>query len=272
MLTPEDLKKKTFSKGFRGYETEEVDKFMAELIKEYNYLYLDNLQQKEAIERVSSKLEYYQQMEATMQSTLAIAQETADEVKASSEKKAALLEQETAVKCEQQLADAKAAAQKLHEETMAHAEDLYNQTKTKTDNMLQAAIVECNKLRDEAKAYADNLRRSTETETDKLRLTTEDMCKKRANSATAEANRLLEEARNEAGKMMLEANTKYRQLVGDAEEKSRKLIFDAESRASIAQQAYENQVKKSQLHCKNMLHLLETQVELVKNFTKQTEE
>ena len=98
MLTPEDLKKKTFSKGFRGYETAEVDKFMQELIKEYNYLYLDNIQQKETIERVSSKLEYYQQMEATMQSTLTVAQETADEVKADSEKKAALMEQETDVK------------------------------------------------------------------------------------------------------------------------------------------------------------------------------
>ena len=90
MLNPEDLKKKTFTKGFRGYEVEEVDKFLAKLIKEYEYLYLDNLEQKETIERVSSKLEYYQQMEATMQSTLAVAQETADEVKNASEKKAAL--------------------------------------------------------------------------------------------------------------------------------------------------------------------------------------
>ena len=63
MLNPEDLKKKTFTKGFRGYEVEEVDKFLAKLIKEYEYLYLDNLEQKETIERVSSKLEYYQQME-----------------------------------------------------------------------------------------------------------------------------------------------------------------------------------------------------------------
>ena len=153
MLNPEDLKKKTFTKGFRGYEVEEVDKFLAKLIKEYEYLYLDNLEQKETIERVSSKLEYYQQMEATMQSTLAVAQETADEVKNASEKKAALLEKETAVKCEQQLREAKAAAQKLHDDTMAHAEDLYNQTKNKTDNMLQAAMAECNKLREEAKAF-----------------------------------------------------------------------------------------------------------------------
>lgn len=261
MLNPEDLKKKTFTKGFRGYEVEEVDKFLAKLIKEYEYLYLDNLEQKETIERVSSKLEYYQQMEATMQSTLAVAQETADEVKNASEKKAALLEKETAVKCEQQLSEAKAAAQKLHDDTMAHAEDLYNQTKNKTDNMLQAAMAECNKLREEAKAYAD-----------KLRITTEDVCKKRANSAASEANKLLEDARSEAGRMMLDANTKYRKLVGDAEERSRKIIFEADAKAAMAEQAYNEQVKKAALHRKNMLHLLETQVELLKNYASHNEE
>ena len=52
MLTPEDLKKQTFTKGFRGYETEEVDKFMAMIIKEYGYLYLDNLEQKETIDEL----------------------------------------------------------------------------------------------------------------------------------------------------------------------------------------------------------------------------
>ena len=261
MLNPEDLKKKTFTKGFRGYEVEEVDKFLAKLIKEYEYLYLDNLEQKETIERVSSKLEYYQQMEATMQSTLAVAQETADEVKNASEKKAALLEKETAVKCEQQLSEAKAAAQKLHDDTMAHAEDLYNQTKNKTDNMLQAAMAECNKLREEAKSYAE-----------KLRVTTEDVCKKRANSAASEANKLLEDARSEAGRMMLDANTKYRKLVGDAEERSRKIIFEADAKAAMAEQAYNEQVKKAALHRKNMLHLLETQVELLKNYASHNEE
>ena len=261
MLNPEDLKKKTFTKGFRGYEVEEVDKFLAKLIKEYEYLYLDNLEQKETIERVSSKLEYYQQMEATMQSTLAVAQETADEVKNASEKKAALLEKETAVKCEQQLSEAKATAQKLHDDTMAHAEDLYNQTKNKTDNMLQAAMAECNKLREEAKSYAEKLRSSAE-----------DVCKKRANSAASEANKLLEDARSEAGRMMLDANTKYRKLVGDAEERSRKIIFEADAKAAMAEQAYNEQVKKAALHRKNMLHLLETQVELLKNYASHNEE
>lgn len=272
MLAPEDIKKKVFSKGFRGYECEEVDKFMAELIKEYEYLYLDSIELKETVERVSSKLEYYQQMEATMQSALTVAQETADEVKANSEKKAALLEQETKVKCEQQLAEAKAAAQKLHDDTMLHAEDLYNQTKVKTDNMLNAAQTECERLREEAKAYAEKVRQNADVEAEKLKLATDDMCKRRSNSATAEANKLLDEARAESGKVMLEANTKYRKLVGDAEERTRKMVFDAEARVAMAQSAYDDQVKKAMVHRKHMQHLLETQLELVRNFGKQEEE
>ena len=89
MLTPLDLNNKNFSKGFRGYDTEEVDEFFAKVAKDFERLYQDNVELKDAVERVSAKLEYYQQMESTMQNTLVIAQETADEVTKNSEQKAA---------------------------------------------------------------------------------------------------------------------------------------------------------------------------------------
>ena len=79
MLTPLDLNNKNFSKGFRGYDTEEVDEFFAKVAKDFERLYQDNVELKDAVERVSAKLEYYQQMESTMQNTLVIAQETADD-------------------------------------------------------------------------------------------------------------------------------------------------------------------------------------------------
>ncbi len=270
MLTPLDLKDKTFSKGFRGYETEEVDKFMEMLRKEYEHLYMDNLELKDTVERVSSKLEYYQQMEATMQSTLTVAQETADEVKASSEKKAALLEHETQVKCEQMLAEAKAMAQKIHDDAMLQAEDIYNKTKNKTENMRNAAEAECAKIKEEARNYADKLRNDTEVEMEKLRVTNDDVCKKRANTAASEAAKVLETARAEASKMSLEANTNYRKIVGDAEERSRKIIFEAEAKVALARSMYDDQVKKAMVHRKHMQHLLETQLEMLKNFEEQT--
>ena len=261
MLTPQDIKNKTFTKGFRGYEVEEVDKYLAELRKEYEYLCIDNMELKETIERVSSKLEYYQQMEATMQSTLAVAQETADEVKANSEKKAALLEHETQVKCEQLLAD-----------TMAKVEDMYNQAKTKTENMVSATEAECSKLKEETKNFVEKMRNTAEMEVAKLKVVTEDTCKRRTNTAEAEAAKTLETARTEANKMMMEANVNYRKIVGDAEERCRKIIFDAESRASLAENAYNNQVKKAMVHRNHMMHLLKTQMELLENFEDHTVE
>ena len=261
MLTPQDIKNKTFTKGFRGYEVEEVDKYLAELRKEYEYLSIDNMELKETIERVSSKLEYYQQMEATMQSTLAVAQETADEVKANSEKKAALLEHETQVKCEQLLAD-----------TMAKVEDMYSQAKTKTENMLSATEAECSKLKEETKNFVEKMRNTAEMEVAKLKVVTEDTCKRRTNTAEAEAAKTLETARTEANKMMMEANVNYRKIVGDAEERCRKIIFDAESRASLAENAYNNQVKKAMVHRNHMMHLLKTQMELLENFEDHTVE
>ena len=62
MLTPLDLNNKNFSKGFRGYDTEEVDEFFAKVAKDFERLYQDNVELKDAVERVSAKLEYYQQM------------------------------------------------------------------------------------------------------------------------------------------------------------------------------------------------------------------
>ena len=80
----------------------------------------------------------------------------------------------------------------------------------------------------------------------------------------------METARNEANRMSVEASSNYRKIVGDAEERSRKIIFEAESRAAMAQSAYDDQVKKALVHRKHMQHLLETQLELLKNFEEQT--
>lgn len=168
MLTPLDLNNKNFSKGFRGYDTEEVDEFFAKVAKDFERLYQDNVELKDAVERVSAKLEYYQQMESTMQNTLVIAQETADEVKKNSEQKAALLEQETAMKCKEITSECQAAA-----------------AKAKMD-----AEIAATQARTEAEAYAEKLRSEAESETTKLR-----------NDTLAEIARLRGEAEAELKQM-----------------------------------------------------------------------
>lgn len=113
MLTPLELKGKAFSKGFRGYDQEEVNQFLAQVTKDYERLYQDNAELKDTVERVSSKLEYYQRMEGTMQNTLAVAQETADEVKRSSEQKATVMAQSVEMECRKQREETSAYCAKL---------------------------------------------------------------------------------------------------------------------------------------------------------------
>ena len=82
MLTPLDIHNKEFRRSFRGYDEREVDEFLDRVIKDYEQLYRDNIELKENMERLGSKLEHYQHMEGTLHNTLLVAQETAEEINA----------------------------------------------------------------------------------------------------------------------------------------------------------------------------------------------
>ena len=98
MLTPLDIHNKKFKREFRGYDSVEVDVFMAEVEKSYERLLQDNMDLKENVERLTTKLEHYQHMEATLHSTLVIAQETAEEVKLNAKRESELLMKEVEIR------------------------------------------------------------------------------------------------------------------------------------------------------------------------------
>lgn len=108
MLTPLDIHNKEFKKNFRGYNEEEVDQFLDKVIKDYEKLYRENIEYKETLDRLSSKLEHYQSMENTLNNTLVIAQETAEEVKLNAKKETELI-----------LKEAEISAQKVVEEAIS---------------------------------------------------------------------------------------------------------------------------------------------------------
>ncbi len=106
MLTPLDIHNKEFKRGFRGYNEEEVDEFLDNVIKDYEQLYRDNAELKETIERITSKLEHYKHMETTLNNTLLIAQETAEEVKLNARKESELMMKEAEIRGQKLLDEA----------------------------------------------------------------------------------------------------------------------------------------------------------------------
>ena len=90
-LTPMDIKNKEFKKGLRGYSIDEVDDFIEELFENYEGLYKENSRLKESLNVSNEKNEHYSKIEATIQNTLILAQNAADQAKQTSEKQAELI-------------------------------------------------------------------------------------------------------------------------------------------------------------------------------------
>lgn len=87
-LTPMDINNKEFKRGLRGYNPEEVDEFLDEVIENYEQLYKDNSKLKEKVTLANEQIEHYKKIESTIQNTLLLAQNAADQAKTSAEKEA----------------------------------------------------------------------------------------------------------------------------------------------------------------------------------------
>ena len=89
MITPLDIENKKFYKQIvNGYNVEEVDEFLDELMIDYEKLYKENIELKKNAEELHNDVGQYKDIESTLQNTLVIAQKTADEVKKTAEKQA----------------------------------------------------------------------------------------------------------------------------------------------------------------------------------------
>lgn len=115
MITPMDIHNKEFEKGFRGYDTEAVDAFMTELVHDYEVLYRENREMTDKIEQLEKRLAQYEQMEATMNNTLVLAQETGENVKQAARKEADLILQEAEQERQNILRDAQRSLREAHD-------------------------------------------------------------------------------------------------------------------------------------------------------------
>ncbi len=100
MLTPLDIHNKEFKKGLRGYDVNDVDEFLDEIIRDFESLYKENLELKEQLMKQQDDIDRYKTIEDTLQSTMVLAQKTAEEAIINSEKEAELIVAEARQKAE----------------------------------------------------------------------------------------------------------------------------------------------------------------------------
>ncbi len=91
MLTPMDIHNKEFGKSIRGFDCDEVNEFLNEVVQAYEILYRENREMTDKVEQMEKRLSQYESTEETMRNTLVLAKETGENVKEAARKEADLI-------------------------------------------------------------------------------------------------------------------------------------------------------------------------------------
>ncbi|ANY72131.1 DivIVA domain-containing protein [Paenibacillus ihbetae] len=93
-LTPLDIHNKEFARRIRGYDEDEVNEFLDQVIKDYESVIRENKELGNQLMAMQEKLDHFANIEETLSKTIIVAQEAADEVKNNAKKEAQLIVKE----------------------------------------------------------------------------------------------------------------------------------------------------------------------------------
>ncbi|MCS0542785.1 DivIVA domain-containing protein [Fredinandcohnia onubensis] len=124
-LTPLDIHNKEFNKGFRGYDEDEVNEFLDQVIKDYEMVIREKKELESKLSELNEKLGHFTNIEETLNKSILIAQETAEEVKRNASKEAKLIIKEAEKNADRIINESLSKSRKISIEI----EDLKKQSK-----------------------------------------------------------------------------------------------------------------------------------------------
>ncbi|GAB4072394.1 septum site-determining protein DivIVA [Barrientosiimonas marina] len=90
-LTPLDIHNKEFTRGFRGYDEDEVNEFLDQVIKDYEVTIREKKELQEKVDELNEKLSHFTSIESTLNNSILAAQETAEDLKGNAQKESKLI-------------------------------------------------------------------------------------------------------------------------------------------------------------------------------------
>lgn len=94
-LSPLDIHNKEFGRRLRGYDEDEVNEFLDQVIKDYESLIRENKEMQNQMLMLQERLNHFTNIEDSLSKTIIVAQEAADEVRSNAKKEAQLIIKES---------------------------------------------------------------------------------------------------------------------------------------------------------------------------------
>lgn len=124
-LTPLDIHNKEFSKGFRGYDEDEVNEFLDQVIKDYEIIIREKKELEERLSDLNERVGHFNTIEETLNKSIVVAQEAGEEVKRNAQKEAKLIIREAEKNADRIVNESLSKARKI----ALDIEDLKKQSK-----------------------------------------------------------------------------------------------------------------------------------------------
>ncbi len=136
MLTALDIKKKEFEQKMRGYDVDEVRKFLDDVSKEFELLIRDEISIEDELEDTKKKLVHYQSLESILEKTLLAAQQTAMKIEEQAKKEAELILSEARIERDKMLRDIPMEIERARGETIRLKAE-YESTLTRMRSLME---------------------------------------------------------------------------------------------------------------------------------------
>ena len=148
-ITSLEIKDKTFSTRFRGFDPEEVDEFLDIVVRDYEDLVRSNHDKDLHIKSLEDRLSYFDEMKDSLSQSVLIAQDTAERVK-----------QAAAERSNNIIHQAEQDAHRLLEEAKYKANEILRHA---TDNAKKVAV-ETEELKNKSRVFHQRLKSTIESQ------------------------------------------------------------------------------------------------------------
>jgi cell division initiation protein len=124
-LSPLDIHNKEFANKFRGYDEDEVNEFLEQIMKDFENVLEENKTLKSSLKQSEEQVSHFNTIEQTLQKSILIAQEAAEDVRRNSMKESKLIVKEAEKNADRIVNEALSRARRISVEI----EDLKKQSK-----------------------------------------------------------------------------------------------------------------------------------------------
>lgn len=164
-LTPLDIHNREFKKAMRGYDQDEVNEFLDEIIRDYEMMIRENKEKSSSLELANKKLANYEEMQDSLNKSILVAQDAADRLRENTDREIEVIQREAESYAEEKRQE----ADKYAEEIRKEADNYYAETSKKADEYADRIHFEAENNADELLNEAVNKARKIEDETEALR-------------------------------------------------------------------------------------------------------